>query len=98
MEDVVERMRNADIEMRLARGDSFHVNYTSSDPRMAMRVTERLAGLFIEENLRDREMLAESSSQFLESQLALARHAPRRDREEAGQLSAAVSRDSCPIR
>jgi polysaccharide chain length determinant protein (PEP-CTERM system associated) len=73
MEDVVERMRNSDIEMRLARGDSFHVNYTSSDPRLAMRVTERLAGLFIEENLRDREMLAESSSQFLESQLALAR-------------------------
>jgi polysaccharide chain length determinant protein (PEP-CTERM system associated) len=73
IEDVVERMRNSDIEMRLARGDSFHVNYTSSDPRLAMRVTERLAGLFIEENLRDREMLAESSSQFLESQLALAR-------------------------
>lgn len=73
MEDVVERMRNSDIEMRLARGDSFHVNYTSSDPRVAMRVTERLAGLFIEENLRDREMLAESSSQFLESQLAIAR-------------------------
>lgn len=73
MEDVVDRMRNSDIEMRLARGDSFHVNYTSSDPRLAMRVTERLAGLFIEENLRDREMLAESSSQFLESQLALAR-------------------------
>jgi uncharacterized protein involved in exopolysaccharide biosynthesis len=73
IEDVVERMRNVDIEMRIARGDSFHINYSSSDPRKAMRVVERLAGLFIEENLRDRELLAESSSQFLESQLALAR-------------------------
>jgi polysaccharide chain length determinant protein (PEP-CTERM system associated) len=70
---ILSRTKLENIEMRLARGDSFHVNYTSSDPRTAMRVTERLAGLFIEENLRDREMLAESSSQFLESQLALAR-------------------------
>ncbi len=94
MEDVVERMRNSDIEMRLARGDSFHVNYTSSDPRTAMRVTERLAGLFIKENLRDREMLAESSSQFLESQLAPARTRLGRDREEAGELPPAVCRSA----
>ena len=38
-----------------------------------MKVTERLASLFIEENLRDREMLAEDSYQFLEAQLEDAR-------------------------
>jgi polysaccharide chain length determinant protein (PEP-CTERM system associated) len=36
-------------------------------------VTERLASLFIEENLRDREGLAEGANQFLESQLDEAR-------------------------
>ena len=38
-----------------------------------MRVTERLASLFIEENLRDREVLAEGTNQFLEAQLEDAR-------------------------
>ena len=38
-----------------------------------MRVTERLASLFIEENLRDREVLAEGTNQFLEWQLEDAR-------------------------
>jgi len=32
-------------------------------------VTERLASLFIEENLRDREALAEGTTQFLEAQI-----------------------------
>jgi uncharacterized protein involved in exopolysaccharide biosynthesis len=36
-------------------------------------VTERLASLFIEENLRDREVLAEGTNQFLEAQLEDAR-------------------------
>jgi uncharacterized protein involved in exopolysaccharide biosynthesis len=38
-----------------------------------MRVAERLASLFIEENLRDREVLAEGTNQFLEAQLEEAR-------------------------
>jgi uncharacterized protein involved in exopolysaccharide biosynthesis len=38
-----------------------------------MKVTERLASLFIEENLRDREVLAEGTNQFLEAQLEEAR-------------------------
>jgi uncharacterized protein involved in exopolysaccharide biosynthesis len=36
-------------------------------------VTERLASLFIEENFRDREVLAEGTNQFLEAQLEDAR-------------------------
>jgi hypothetical protein len=35
-----------------------------------MKVTNRLASLFIEENLRDREELAEGTNRFLEAQLA----------------------------
>ena len=54
---------------RLRSGSS----YVSDAPVTAMRVTERLASLFIDENLRDRELLAQGTSQFLESQLEDAR-------------------------
>lgn len=72
MEDIVERMRKV-IEVQVVKGDAFHVGFTSDDARTAMRVTERLASLFIEENLRDREVLAEGTNQFLEAQLEDAR-------------------------
>ena len=39
----------------------------------AMQVTERLASLFIDESLKDREVLAEGTNQFLETQLQDAR-------------------------
>ncbi|HEX7072302.1 MAG TPA: GNVR domain-containing protein, partial [Rhodothermales bacterium] len=68
MEDVVHQMRN-DIEVKLEGKESFRVTYASQSPTTAQRVTERLASLFIEENLRDRKQQAESTSAFLESQL-----------------------------
>jgi polysaccharide chain length determinant protein (PEP-CTERM system associated) len=73
MEDVVERMRTKDIQIDIVKGDAFRVSYTSDNPRTAMRVAERLASLFIDESLRDREVLAEGTNQFLESQLDDAR-------------------------
>ena len=72
MEDVVERMRGS-IYVQVVKGDAFRVSFTSDEARTAMRVTERLASLFIEENLRDREVLAEGTNQFLEAQLEDAR-------------------------
>jgi polysaccharide chain length determinant protein (PEP-CTERM system associated) len=72
MEDIVDRMRK-EIEVQVVKGDAFRVGFTSSDARTSMRVTERLASLFIEENLRDREVLAEGTNQFLEAQLEDAR-------------------------
>ena len=72
MEDIVERMRK-DIDLEVVKGDAFRVSFTASDPRTAMRVTERLASFFIDESLRDREVLAEGTNQFLESQLEDAR-------------------------
>ena len=44
-------------------------SYVSSDPQTAQKVAARLASLYIEENLRDRENLAEETNLFLESQL-----------------------------
>ena len=72
MEDVVEKMRK-DISTPPVRGDAFRVAYVGREPRTVMRVTERLASLFIEENLRDRELQAEGTNLFLESQLEEAR-------------------------
>jgi polysaccharide chain length determinant protein (PEP-CTERM system associated) len=72
MEDVVEAMRQ-NISLTTVRGDSFRVTYSAGDAVVAMKVTERLASMFIEENLRDREVQAEGTNQFLETQLEAAR-------------------------
>ena len=73
MEDIVEKMRTRDIGIDIIKGDAFRVSYQAGDPRIAMRVTERLASLFIDESLRDREVLAEGTSQFPVAQLDEAR-------------------------
>jgi polysaccharide chain length determinant protein (PEP-CTERM system associated) len=53
--------------------DAFHVRFTYVDPQIAMRVTERLANLFIDENSRLRGVQADATNTFLETQLAEAR-------------------------
>jgi uncharacterized protein involved in exopolysaccharide biosynthesis len=68
MEDVVDAMRKH-IEVKVEGGDAFRVGFIGTDPRTVMKVAERLAALFIDESLRDREVLADSTNQFLESQL-----------------------------
>jgi polysaccharide chain length determinant protein (PEP-CTERM system associated) len=72
MEDIVAHMRK-DIDVEIVKGDSFRVAYTGDEPRTVMQVTQRLASLFIDENLRDRAVLVEETDDFLESQLAEAR-------------------------
>jgi polysaccharide chain length determinant protein (PEP-CTERM system associated) len=73
MQDVIERMRTRDIQVQIVKGDAFGVSYTAESPQMARAVTQRISSLFIEENLRDREVLADATSEFLENQLASAR-------------------------
>ena len=70
MEDVIVRMRGDIKGPTLVGKESFRLSYVSGDPKTAQNVTERLASLYIEENLRDRENQAEGTNQFLESQLA----------------------------
>jgi polysaccharide chain length determinant protein (PEP-CTERM system associated) len=78
MEDVVQRMRS-DITVSTTENKgskestSFRIDYVSGNAKTAQKTTERLASLFIEENLRDRENVAEDTSQFLASQLQDAR-------------------------
>ena len=92
MEDVVQRMRTRDIriEIMTSRQDSdppaFTVSFQSVHPRTAMRVTEKLASLFINENLADRSRMAESTVMFLEGQIeALAK--------EVDEFAARMERD-----
>ena len=59
--------------METLKGDAFRVSYVGSNPQVVMKVTDRLASMFIDENLRDRENLAEGTSSFLTAQLDDAR-------------------------
>ena len=70
MEDVVARMRQ-DVTVGVATKDanSFRLSYVSDHAETARKVTERLGSLLIEQNLTDRNNQAESTSQFLATQL-----------------------------
>jgi polysaccharide chain length determinant protein (PEP-CTERM system associated) len=72
MENIVELMRKH-VGVQVLSGNSFSVSFIGDDPRTVMLVTQRLASLFIEENLRDREVMSVGTNQFLESQLDDAR-------------------------
>src|SRR5689334_13531519 len=79
MEDVIEQMRK-DINVNVPRTKNrreevhnFNVSFDANDARTAMRVTERLASLFVQENVEDRALLAEQTDSFLKAQLEDAR-------------------------
>ena len=75
MEEVVEITRKSitvEVQSR-SRDDrsqnTFSISYEGRDPRTVMLVTNKLASLFIEENLKVREMQAESTSDFIIKEL-----------------------------
>ena len=49
MQDIVERMRTGDIEIRAVKGDAFRLGFISENPEVAKQVVERLVSLFITE-------------------------------------------------
>jgi uncharacterized protein involved in exopolysaccharide biosynthesis len=49
--------------------DGFMVSFVAQDPKTAQRVTERIASLFIEEHLRDSQVMAEGVTQFVEARI-----------------------------
>jgi polysaccharide chain length determinant protein (PEP-CTERM system associated) len=69
MQDLVERMRTRDIEIRPVKGDAFRLGFISERPELARQVVERLVSLFIVKTSLDRATIAESADQFLETQL-----------------------------
>lgn len=80
MEVVVEKMAKA-VEVNIAKGiqsgsrgdraqNAFTVSFEGEEPRNVMMVTNKLASLFIEENLKVRELQAEGTSNFLIKELS----------------------------
>jgi len=74
MEVVVETMRTAiDVKVQEQRRErsqnSFSISFEGKEPGTVMMVTNKLASLFIEENLKVRESQAEGTSEFLSKEL-----------------------------
>jgi len=70
-EEVVELMRK-DIRVELPKGKEgyFAISYMTGDRNMAATVANRLASLFIEENLKVREQQAMGTTEFLATELS----------------------------
>jgi len=70
-EEMIDYMRQQ-ITIDTVRGrnvDAFTISFIGSDPTTTMNVTNRLASLFIEENLKIREQLVEGTTDFLKTEL-----------------------------
>jgi polysaccharide biosynthesis transport protein len=48
---------------------AFRISYSGTEPRLVAQVTNQLANLFIEENLKARELQSTGTTEFLENQL-----------------------------
>lgn len=77
-EEVIEKMR-ADIDVKVEKGWSrsrpgaFKISYKAPDPQTAMIIANELAGLFVDENIKAREVQASGTTEFLTTQLEEAR-------------------------
>jgi polysaccharide chain length determinant protein (PEP-CTERM system associated) len=70
-EEVINKMRqNIEVKTIGAKSvDAFSLSFQGEDPVMVMKVTNELASLFIEENLKIREQLVEGTTEFLDNEL-----------------------------
>ena len=68
MEEIVEMMKTK-IDIKVRRPDAFSISFEGRDPETVMNVTNKLASMFIEENLRLRESKVEGTSQFISREL-----------------------------
>jgi polysaccharide biosynthesis transport protein len=82
LESAIERLRKSiKVETVGATGprkktvEAVTISFANEDPMTAMKVTAKLASLFIEENLKDREQLVTGVSVFLEQELQEAKKA-----------------------
>jgi succinoglycan biosynthesis transport protein ExoP len=89
-EEILEMMRK-DVTIKLEKGwasnkpGAFRVGYQGKEPTIVAQVANRMANFFIEENLKTREVQAEGTSEFIDTQL---QEAKRR----LDELEAAVSK------
>jgi uncharacterized protein involved in exopolysaccharide biosynthesis len=70
LEGAVELMRKKiQVEIKGKEG-YFSISYIGKDPKIVALVTNKLASLFIEENLKFREQQAQGTTEFLSSELS----------------------------
>jgi succinoglycan biosynthesis transport protein ExoP len=79
MEEILDRMKNRDLSITLERGLSgsrsgaFKISYEGENGAVVAAVVNRVAGLFIRENFKNREARAEGTSEFIDQQLQQAK-------------------------
>jgi len=77
-EEIIEMMRE-DIQIKLEKGwtkdrpGAFRIAYQGPEPAVVAAVANQMGNFFIEENLRAREVQAEGTSEFINSQLQQAK-------------------------
>ncbi len=68
MEEIVDMMK-AKIEVRVQRQNAFSISFEGTEPGTVMQVTNKLASMFIEENLRSREARVGGTAEFIGKEL-----------------------------
>jgi polysaccharide chain length determinant protein (PEP-CTERM system associated) len=101
-DQVVERMRSditveivADPRPERRSVGAFRISYMGNDPAVVQAVVQRLASLFISENLKAREMQANGTTAFIEDALAQTK-AKLADQEDAIRKFKAQNMGSLP--
>jgi len=87
LESVIEKMRRC-IRVEVRKGRVFSVSFEDTNPQIAMKVANRLASLFIEENLKVREARAEGTIDFLERELERVRKILKQQEKEISEFRA----------
>ena len=66
----VERLRrDVNIDIDRNRSGTFNLSFEAQSPQIAMQVTSRLASLFIDENVREREQQATGTTAFMNTEV-----------------------------
>ncbi len=68
MEEIVDMMKTK-IEVKVQRQNAFSISFEGKEPETVMNVTNKLASMFIDENLKFRETRVEGTSQFISREL-----------------------------
>jgi polysaccharide chain length determinant protein (PEP-CTERM system associated) len=69
----LSRRINVDVNRSRRATNSFTISFKGPNPDRVMRITNKLAAYFIEENIKDRQSQATGTSEFLESELTIMR-------------------------
>jgi succinoglycan biosynthesis transport protein ExoP len=95
-DEIIERMRK-DITLEIVRDrriqddnvTAFRIAYTARSPELAQQVTRQLGSLYIEENLKVREQIAEGTHEFIDEELQKAREELQKQEQAMAKFKSA---------